>query len=138
MFIFTWSENSDALSITGIVFFGGAALLFLWQAIDRRSRITIDHLGIYYRTLRIKYRIDWSDIIGTKILSVSGLKIIRIKVKNRDKYLKRMNVKTNKIPRSKKLKGIDELDLSLGLGLIDAKPEAVYDIVKKNLVNHSK
>ena len=57
-------RSDEAPAVVGwssIVFFGGCALIGVWQLVDRRPRIVVDDRGILDRTLRVGV-IEWADI----------------------------------------------------------------------------
>ena len=56
---------------TTIIFFGGCSLVFGWQLIDDRPRITITHDGIEDRSLKVG-RIEWRDIAGVYLWRQQG------------------------------------------------------------------
>jgi len=55
------SSKGAMISWTGIVFFGGGALVIGWQLFDTRPRVVIDDRGIFDRSLRIGV-IEWHDV----------------------------------------------------------------------------
>jgi hypothetical protein len=83
-------KEKQLLGWTTIVFFGGCALVFVWQLIDSRPRIIIDDDGIYDRTLGVG-RIPWPEIQDAYVRSISGNDFICLELLDAERYVQRTN-----------------------------------------------
>jgi hypothetical protein len=72
-----------------ISFFGGCALVSLWQLLDARPRLVVDEDGIYDRTLHVG-RIGWGDIKGAYLKSIQDHDFICLVLFDDEEYVRRL------------------------------------------------
>ena len=74
----------------GIIFFGGGALVALWQLLDARPRLIVDEKGIYDRTLGVGL-IRWDDIKGAYTRSLQDNDFICLILFDSGEYVGRLS-----------------------------------------------
>lgn len=113
-----------------IVFFGGCALMFLWQFLDNRPRITISDLGIEDRFLKIGL-IQWADIAAIKLWRQQGNPYLGLELYDEQKYVGRLSPLMQRMVVLNVKLGFP--GLSLNLAGTDAIPEQVEALLVQEL-----
>jgi hypothetical protein len=113
-----------------IAFFGSGALVFVWQIVDRRPRLTIDQNGVIDRTLGVG-RIVWSDIESAYLTSINGNGFICLELGNPEKYSKKMS-KTRRA-MSTVNRNLGFTDFCINLSGTEADSNEVFELLMKYL-----
>lgn len=135
-FLMIFTGDDWFTQITGgasALFFGAGALIFLGQIFDSRPRIEIDARGVFDRTLGVGV-IEWRDIESAFPISIAGNSFIALKLKDAEKYLR-------KVPRwRKKLAGWNKYlgaeSVNINLSGVNCSPADVIEIVNRGIVSH--
>jgi hypothetical protein len=109
-----------------IVFFGGCAMVGVWQLVDSRPRLVIDEQGITDRTLRCG-RIPWREIVDARVNVVHGQPFICLELRNEEPFLRKLSPAGRALLKANRALGFSALNINLG-GL-DADPHEVYELV---------
>jgi hypothetical protein len=112
------------------IFFGGCALIFVWQLIDSRPRLIIDDDGIYDRTLGIG-RIPWSDIRGAYLRSISKNVFICLELRDSEHYVRRTNAVKRALAGANAALGFTPI--SLNLSGVAADPGDILELILKSI-----
>jgi hypothetical protein len=113
---------------TGILLFGGCALVFIRQLIDSRTRLIIDQNGIFDRTMGVGI-IHWEEIENAYVMSISGNDFICLELTNPEKYTRKLSKVKQALASANHSLGVT--DLSLNLSGVDASTEDVFEVVIK-------
>ena len=113
-----------------IVFFGTGAIVFAWQIVDSRPRLTIDENGVTDRTLGIG-RIAWDDIESAYLATIQGNGFICLELRNPEQYLAKMSkTRRSMSPLNREL---GFTDFNINLSNIDAGNSEVFELVMKHV-----
>jgi len=102
-----------------IIFFGGCALVAVWQIIDTRPRLIIDDEGILDRTLGVGC-IPWSEIQGASLRSIHGNDFICLELQDHEKYLQRTTAVKRALAGANSALGFTPISLNLSGIAVDA------------------
>ena len=124
------SGGEPLVGWTGILFFGGCALVFVRQLLDERPRIVIDDRGILDRTLRVGV-VEWADIQGVYGNSINGNAFLCLDLSDPAKYTGRLSPMMRRVVALNTHLGFTEL--SLNLSGADVDPERLRELIEKEL-----
>lgn len=119
--------------VVGVLFFGIAAVVGLWQGTRRGPRLTLDDEGVYDRTLKVGV-IAWSDIVGVEPYEVAGQPFVGLHLCEPSKYLKRASGMGQILAR---LNAGSGFPLSVNLVGLNADPLQVVDLINAGRVRHA-
>lgn len=113
-----------------IVFFGGCALIGLWQLFDPRPRLVIDGHGVFDRTLGVGV-IPWADIVGAELAAIQGHPFVCLELRNPEYWLGKLSPWRRKIVRLNQ--GLGFAALNLNLSGVAADPHRVMVLILRRL-----
>lgn len=111
-----------------IVFFGGGAVLFVFQLIDRRPRLILDDEGLYDRTLGVGV-IPWRDIADAQLVSVRGHAFVCLHLRNPEHWIGRLSAGQRRLAALNQRMGFALLNVNLSGAAVD--PQAVLQRIRK-------
>lgn len=92
--VFRSKELVFVVGIACVLFFGLASFYLFKKLFDNRPGLIISTDGIYDNSSATPVGlIEWKDIVNTDIIKIHGQRIILIKVKKPDKYIRRQESK---------------------------------------------
>jgi len=124
------SSRGTMAGWSGIIFFGGCALVAVWQLIDSRPRLIIDEVGIFDRTLGVGV-IPWAEIQGAYLRSVSGNDFICLHLRDSDRYLQRTNAVKRALAGANAALGFTPI--SLNLSGVAADSNDILELILKRI-----
>ncbi|QWP78407.1 hypothetical protein J5226_08450 [Lysobacter sp. K5869] len=116
-----------------IVFFGGGAVLFAFQLIDRRPRLICDDEGLYDRALGIGV-IPWRDIVDAQLHSVRGHPFVCLRLRNPEHWLAKLSPRRQRLVGFSQRFGFGALNVTLSGAAID--PQVVLKRILKYSAMH--
>ena len=120
-----WWSAAGWFGIAGVLFFGIAAVVGLWQGTRRGPRLTLDEEGVRDRTLKVGV-IAWSDIVGVEPYGVAGQPFVGLRLRDTSKYLERTSGIWRLLAWVNSGSGFP---LSVNLVGLDADPLQVVDLI---------
>lgn len=120
-----WQSAAGWFGIAGVLFFGIAAVVGLWQGTRRSPRLTLDENGVQDRTLKVGV-IDWSDIVAVEPYEVAGQPFVGLRLRDPSKYLERTSGMWRILAWLNSGSGFP---LSVNLVGLDADPSRVLDLI---------
>ncbi|WP_394539830.1 hypothetical protein PRJ39_04295 [Lysobacter enzymogenes] len=105
-----------------IVFFGGGAVLFAFQLLDRRPRLVLDDEGLTDRTLGVG-TIPWRDIAGAQLRTVRGHAFVCLQLRNPEQWSARLSARQRRLAALNQRMGYAMLNVNLSG--VAADPQAV-------------
>jgi hypothetical protein len=120
-----WRSVAGWFGIAGVLFFGIATVVGLWQGTRRGPRLTLDEEGLRDRTLNVGV-IAWTDIISIEPYGVAGQPFIGLRLQDPSKYLERTSGIWRMLAWVNSGSGFP---LSLNLVGLDADPLQVVDLI---------
>ena len=120
-----WRSAAGWFGIVGVLFFGIAAVVGLWQGTRRGPRLTLNDEGVLDRTLKVGV-IAWSDIVGVEPYGVAGQPFVGLRLRDPSKYLERTSGMGRLLAWLNSGSGFP---LSLNLVGLDADPSRVLDLI---------
>lgn len=92
--VFRSKELIFIVGIACVLFFGLASLYLFKKLLDNRPGLIISTDGIFDNSSATPVGlIEWKDIVDTEVIKIHGQRIILIKVKKPEKYIKRQESK---------------------------------------------
>lgn len=120
-----WRSTAGVLGIVGVLFFGIAAVVGLWQGARRGPRLTLDEEGVQDRTLKVGV-IAWADIVGVEPYAVADQPFVGLRLRDPSKYLERTSGMWRILAWLNSGSGFP---LSLNLVGLDADPSRVLNLI---------
>jgi hypothetical protein len=111
-----------------LLFFGSGVPIFIWQIADARPRLIIDERGVIDRTLGVG-RIEWADVEGAYVISISGNDFICLELKNPEKYRQKLSQVRRWMTTANRNLGFT--DFSINLSNVAAGTEEVFELILK-------
>lgn len=95
--VFRSKELIFVVGVSCVLFFGLASFYLFKKLFDNRPGLIISTEGIFDNSSATPVGlIEWKDIVNTDIVKIHGQRIILIKVKNPDKYIRGQESKRTK------------------------------------------
>ena len=133
-FIIAVDGVRSILGWSGLLFFGGCALVGVAQASRRGPRLTIDDDGVLDRTLKVGV-IAWEDIEDASLIHIQGNPFIALELRDATRYTAQLSPVMQRLVRANVALGYPPL--SLNLTGLDADPDQVAELLMKEwLLRH--
>jgi hypothetical protein len=116
---------SGWFGLAGVLFFGAAAVIGIWQGTLRGPRLTLDEDGVHDRTLMVGV-ISWYDIVGVEPYGVAGQPFVGLHLRDPSKYFARASRLGRILARVNAGAGFP---FSLNLVGLNADPSEVVDLI---------
>ncbi len=126
--------DGEAFGWVAVAFFGGGALISIWQIFDRRPRLLIDDEGIYDRTLGVGV-IPWEEITGAYVRSIQGNDFICLDLRHPEAYLQKLSRVKRAMASANEALGFTPLNINLSG--IHGMTEQVFELILKQAAQHS-
>lgn len=128
-----WQSTAGWFGIVGVLFFGIAPVVGIWQGTRRGPRLTLDEEGVRDRTLKVGV-IAWSDIAGVEPYKIAGQSFVGLHLSDPSKYLERTSGIWRMLAWVNSGSGFP---LSLNLVGLDADPSRVLDLIIAERMRHA-
>jgi hypothetical protein len=128
-----WRSVMGWFGIFGVLFFGIAAVVGIWQGTRRRPRLTLDAEGVQDRTLKVGV-IAWADIVGVEPYEVAGEPFVGLCLRDPSKYTERTSGMWRMLTWVNSGSGFP---LSVNLVGLDADPSRVLDLIIAGRIQHT-
>lgn len=125
------SQKAQIVGWLNFAFFGAGLAVFVCQLFDNRPRITITAEGIEDRTLKMGV-IEWSDILGARVVRISRPAFIGLELVDENKYLSRLPGWSAKLAEANEAIGFSRVNLNLA-GLSVNPDKLAADILQRAL-----
>ena len=128
--ILRYKNTSLVMSILGILFFGGATLLMIYELIRSIPLMTINHHEVVYHSgLTRCTKVEWCDIRNIWLTQFHSQKIIAISIRSINDFKVNQNWITNKIISMSVAMG--QPDITISFQTTKVKPEEVLAMMNR-------
>lgn len=121
------------IGIAGVIFFGAAAVVGIFQGARRGPRLTLDAHGVHDRTLGVGV-IAWSDIADAEPFGVARQPFVALHLREPSKYLARASRFKRFLARLNRRSGLSPFSVNL-VGL-DADPSQVAELIMSRCMSN--
>ncbi|MBV8660269.1 MAG: hypothetical protein JO142_20820 [Burkholderiales bacterium] len=136
VFIVSHAKADDVwVGWMNIVFFGACVPIFVWQLIDSRPRLVINHEGIMDRTLGVGV-IPWSEITGAHLRSIQGVCFICLDVRDQEKWVQKLSPVKRSLVSANKALGFTALNLNLSA--VSEDPALIHELILKTIASYGR
>ena len=111
-----------------VLFFGGCAVVFVWQLLDSRPQLIIDDNGVFDRTLGIGV-IPWSEIVDAFPKKITSSSFVCLVLREPEQFLSLLPQRRRALVSLNRQLGFT--DFSINLTGIDVDPAEICELILK-------